>query len=198
VTSPPPTDGVAGETVNATSPYVFSTGVLTPKLTVRRTDPGVIVVGGASTIGGAGGATDVVDDSFAAIVVAVGAVGAVVAVGAMPRVGSAKPGFFPVFDFFPLPETMDDKGSPTNVVVVVAKLPPTSVDSTDVEGELFLLASNTTGVDNAKIEAAPIASACAPENFSRNQIKAPLRRLFSSISTSKSSFMSSMFFIPVV
>jgi hypothetical protein len=72
------------------------------------------------------------------------------------------------------------------------------VDSTAVDEELFLLASNTTGADNAKIEARPIASACAPENFLRNQMKAPLRRSFSSISTSKSSFMSSIFFIPVV
>jgi hypothetical protein len=161
-------------------------------LTVRSTDPGAFVVGGASTIGGAGGAIVELEDSFVAIVVDVDAV------GATPRVGSTNPDFLPVLAFFPLPETMDDKGSPTNVVVVVAKLPPTSVDSTAAEGELFRLASNTTGVDNAKIEAAPIASACAPENFLRNQIKAPLRRLFSSISTSKSSFMSSIFFIPVV
>lgn len=163
-------------------------------MTVRSTDAGAFVVGGASTIGGAGGAIVELEDSFVAIVVDVD----VDAVGATPRVGSTNPDFLPVLAFFPLPETMDDKGSPANVVVVVAKLPPTSVDATAAEGELFRLASNTTGVDNAKIEAAPIASACAPENFLRNQIKAPLRRLFSSISTSKSSFMSSIFFIPVV
>jgi hypothetical protein len=97
--------------VKATSPNVFSTGAVTSKLSVRKTDPGAFVVGGASTIGGAGGATVEVEDSFAAIVVAV---------GATPRVGSTKPGFLAVIDFFPLPETVVVDDSPTTVVEVAA------------------------------------------------------------------------------
>jgi hypothetical protein len=188
MTSPDPTDGVAGEIVNDTSPYDLTTVETDPNSIVRTIDPGAFVLGGASTIGGAGGATVEVEDSFVAIVVA-GVV--VVAVGAAPRVGSTNPGFLPLFDFLPLPETrLVVASSPRDVDVIDP--PSATVISTLADGELLRLASNTTGVDSAKSEAAPIASACAPENFVRNHRKAPLRRSLSSTSTSKSSFMSSI------
>jgi hypothetical protein len=150
VTAPDPADGVAGEIVNPTSPYDLTTGEIDPNAIVRETDPGAFVLGGPSTIGGAGGTTVEVEDSFVAIVVAV---------GAAPRVGSASPGFLPVFDFFPLPEPMVVEGSPSNVVVVATYPLLATVVSTLAEGELLRLANNATGAESARTDAAPIANA---------------------------------------
>ena len=120
-----------------------------PNWIVRGTDPGAIVLGGASTIGGAGGATVEVEDSFVAIVVAV---------GATPRVGSTSPGFLVLVDFFPLPEAALVVEASIAVVVVTSS-PLTTVVSTLAEGELLRLANNATGAESARTEAAPIANA---------------------------------------
>jgi hypothetical protein len=149
VTAPDPADGVAGEIVNPTSPYDLTTGEIDPNAIVRETDPGAFVLGGPSTIGGAGGATVEVEDSFVAIVVAV---------GATPRVGSTSPGFLVLVDFFPLPEAALVVEASIAVVVVTSS-PLTTVVSTLAEGELLRLANNATGAESARTEAAPIANA---------------------------------------
>jgi hypothetical protein len=129
--SPPPID-VFAETLNGESPYVF-TAEVEVNVTVLGTDPGAIVVdvvevvvdvefvvgtapvvGGESTIGGAGGETTEVevDESLPATVVDV------VPVGAEPRIGSTNPGILPFIVFLPLPETRLVVDSPSSVVVV--------------------------------------------------------------------------------
>jgi hypothetical protein len=146
------------------------------------------VVEGISTIGGAGGATVEVDDSFVAIVVVV------VPVGAAPRIGSISPSAgFPLALDFLLSSKTTLLVVTASSVVFVSTLPVNTVVSTLAVGELFRLASNATGAESTSTAPRPSANARAPEILLRNHRKAPLCCTFSlSISTSKSSFMSSI------
>ena len=62
MTSPEPIDGEASDMEKVLSPYVFNIEVVELKAIVRRIDPGAVVVAGARTIGGAGGALVEVED----------------------------------------------------------------------------------------------------------------------------------------
>ena len=118
--------------------------------------------------------------------------------GAEPRTGSTKPGEFVLFVFFaPLVSTV---GARASLKVVEEFIPTVSlVEPSTAIGVLLRMANNATGADNAANTATPNASAFALGLlFVLNQPKAPLRRSLLSIFTSKSSFISSIFFIPVV
>lgn len=124
--SPPPID-VFAETVNGESPYVFTADVEVNEI-VRDVDPGATVVvvvdefvvgtapvvEGESTIGGAGGETTEVEVDGSPPATEVD----VVPVGAIPRVGSTRPGALPIFVFLPMLETRLEGDSPSSVVVV--------------------------------------------------------------------------------